>query len=134
MAANSIHGGCLCAAVRYEASGEPHNITQCHCADCRKSGGAPFVTWASFRRNNFRFTHGAPREIAWAGRVRSSCANCGTALTFLSQPEADEVDVTGCSFDHPEAVPPQDHTWIEDRLPWIQLADDLPRYARTRTK
>jgi hypothetical protein len=65
----------------------------------------PFVTLASFRRNNFRFTHGAPREIAWAGRVRSFCARCGTALTFLSQPDTDEVDVTVCSFDHAEAVP-----------------------------
>ena len=71
MAASIVLGGCLCGAVRYEATGEPYNITHCHCADCRKSSGAPFVTWVSFRRHNFRFTHGTPREIAWAGRVRS---------------------------------------------------------------
>ncbi len=134
MAAGIVLGGCLCGAIRYEASGEPYNITHCHCSDCRKGSGAAFVTWASFRRHNFRFTHGAPHEITWAGRVRSFCANCGTALTFLSQPDTDEVDVAVCSFDYVDAVLPQDHTWTEDQLPWIKLADDLPRYARARDK
>jgi hypothetical protein len=54
-------------------------------------------------------------------------------LTFLAGPEADEVDVTVCSFDHPEAVMPGDHTWVEDRLPWIRLADQLPTYGQKRS-
>ncbi len=134
MPANIVRGGCLCGAVRYEASGEPYNVTHCHCEDCRKCAGAPFVTWASFRRNNFRFTHGAPREIAWARRIRSFCASCGTALTFMSGPDTDEVDVTVSSFDYPDATLPQDHVWIEDRLPWVKLADNLPQHARTRSE
>jgi len=28
---NITTGGCLCDSVRYEASGEPYNITHCHC-------------------------------------------------------------------------------------------------------
>jgi len=134
MAANNIRGGCLCGGIRYEASGEPYNVTHCHCEDCRKSAGAPFVTWASFRRNNFRFTRGTPREIEWAGRVRSFCASCGTALTFMSGSDTDEVDVTVSSFDYPDATLPQDHVWIEDRLPWVKLADNLPQHARARNK
>ena len=46
----TIRGGCLCGAIRYEGIGEPYNVTHCHCEDCRKSAGAPFATWASFRR------------------------------------------------------------------------------------
>src|SRR5438067_11920167 len=74
----------------------------CHCEDCRKSAGAPFVTWASFQRSNFKFTKGEPLEIAWAGRVRSFCAMCGSTLTCTSQPDADEIDVTAATFDQPE--------------------------------
>jgi hypothetical protein len=133
MTENIISGGCLCGAVRYEARGELRNITHCHCADCRRSGGAPFVTWASFKRSDFRFTSGQPRELKWAGRLRSFCPRCGTPLTFLAGPEAEEVDVTVCSFDHPEAVMPSDHTWIEDRLPWVHLADQLPTYGQKRS-
>jgi len=50
---NVIRGGCLCGATRYEGIGEPYNVTHCHCEDCRKSAGAPFVTWASFGRTIF---------------------------------------------------------------------------------
>jgi hypothetical protein len=127
-----MHGGCLCGGVRYEASGEPYNVTHCHCADCRRSSGSTFVTWASFRRADFRFTRGEPRELAWAGRLRSFCQQCGTPLTFMTGPEADEVDVTVCSFDHPDSVTPADHTWVEDRLPWIQIADGLPAHEQKR--
>jgi hypothetical protein len=127
-----ICGGCLCGSVRYEATGEPYNITHCHCSDCRRSSGAPFVTWASFRRSGFRFTAGKPNELRWAGRVRSFCSRCGTPLTFITDPNADEVDVTVCSFDQPDTVTAVDHTWIEDRLPWIRLADDLPSYRQAR--
>lgn len=127
-----ICGGCLCGAVRYEATGQPFHITHCHCADCRRSSGAPFLTWASFRPRKFRFTAGPPRELNWAGRLRSFCPHCGTPLTFITGPDADELGVTVASFDQPETVTPADHTWVEDRLPWIHLADGLPTYGQNR--
>ena len=130
---NAIAGGCLCGSIRYEATGQPYNITHCHCLDCRRSGGAPFVTWASFSRSGFRFTTGQPRELPWAGRLRSFCPNCGTPLTFLAAADAGEIDVTVCSFDQPTTVTPADHTWVEDRLPWIRLADDLPNLPAEET-
>jgi hypothetical protein len=127
-----IHGGCLCGSVRYEATGAPYNITHCHCADCRRSSGAPFVTWASFRRSEFHLTAGLPRELHWADRLRTFCPQCGTPLTFMSSADVDEVDVTVSSFDDPSVATPADHTWTEDQLPWIQLSDGLPRYRQTR--
>jgi hypothetical protein len=132
MTAKVIQGGCLCGAVRYEAAGQPYNVTHCHCVDCRRSVGAAFVTWASFRRDGFRFTAGEPRLMEWANRLRSFCPECGTALTFMTSREADEVDVTVCTLDHPEETLPEDHTWVEDRLPWIHLSDGLPVYERNR--
>jgi hypothetical protein len=128
----TTHGGCLCGAVRYEATGEPYNVTHCHCEDCRRSSGAAFVTWASFRRSEFRFAEGEPRVVSWAGRLRSFCGTCGTPLTFMATQQADEVDVTVCSFDHPEVLSPTDHTWVDDQLPWIQLADGLPKHKQAR--
>lgn len=130
----TIRGGCLCGAIRYQGIGEPYNVTHCHCEDCRKSAGGPFVTWASFGRDNFQFTKGKPFEITWAGRIRSFCRKCGSALTFMSRPDADEIDVTVATFDQAEIATPADHIWTEDRMPWIKLADNLPQHARGRTK
>ncbi len=126
-------GGCLCGAIRYEARGDSSHVTHCHCEDCRRSAGAAFVTWCSFRKEDLSFTRGELREIEFAGRLRGFCPACGTTLTFRSSPETDEWDVTVCSLDDPEAVMPSDHIWIEDRLPWIQLNDGLTTHARYRT-
>lgn len=124
-----IEGGCLCGALRYEARGEPCNITHYHCMDCRRRSGAAFVTWASPRRGDFVFTKREPHERA--GRFRSFCRHCATPLLFRASPEADEIDVTVCSFDDPNAVSPADHTWTGDRLQWVYL-DDLPADERRR--
>jgi hypothetical protein len=130
VSAKLITGGCCCGAVRYEGIELPYNVTHCHCIDCRRSSGAAFVTWASFSRNRFRFSQGQPQQFCWEGRLRGFCARCGTSLTFLARAEADEIDVTVSSFDQPEAVLPVGHTWVEDRLAWIHLADGLPTYAQ----
>ena len=134
MEAQTILGGCLRGSVRYEAIGAPYHLTRCHCADCRRSSDAPFVTWASFRRDDFRFISGAPATLTWDERLRLFCARCGTPLVFRMSLDAEELDVTVCSFDHPEAYPPGDHTWVEDQLPWMHLADGLPAYEQKRKK
>jgi hypothetical protein len=95
--------------------------------------GRRFLTWASFQRSNFQFTKGKPLEIG-AGRVRSFCTACGSPLTFTSQPDADEIDVTVATFDQPEIVTPADHIWTEDRISWIKVGDNLPQHARGRTE
>jgi hypothetical protein len=132
MSSNIIAGYCLCGSIRYEATGRPHNITHCHCLDCRRSSGTPSVTWPSFSRRGFRFTSGQPRELPWARRWRSFCPDYGTPLTFLAGPDAEEVDVIVCSFDQPTTVAPADNTWVEDELPWTRLADDFPTYRQKR--
>ena len=35
-----ITGGCLCGAVRFEATLPPRRVTHCHCEMCRRSVGA----------------------------------------------------------------------------------------------
>jgi hypothetical protein len=48
----------------------------------------------------------------------------------MTAPQAEEIDVTVCSFDYPDKVSPVGHTWVDDRLPWIQLTDELPKYPQ----
>ena len=134
MNSTPMTGGCLCGHVRYEASGAAYDIAHCHCQDCRRSSGAPFVTWASFKRSEFRFSCGQPKEVRWAHRIRSFCPECGTPLLFQSSPDSGEIDVAVSTLDHPEELTPSAHIWVEDRLPWIKLEDGLPAYSRKRIK
>lgn len=130
-----LTGGCFCGKVRYEIDGQPFNSTICHCADCRRASAAPLVACFSVRRAEFRVTHGAPKGFASsAWGTRSFCPDCGTQLTFEHAGLPDEIDVTTCSLDTPDAVPPRDHVRTAGRLPWIHLADALPTYPGPRTR
>ena len=128
-----LAGGCFCGAVRYEAEGTPFQRTLCHCSMCRGTSGAPCVAWFSVPRARFRFVRGEPTRFASSPQaVRSFCPRCGSQLTFASDAYAGEIDVTICTLDDPEALPPQDHTFVRSRLGWVKLADGLPEYEAAR--
>lgn len=63
----ALKGGCFCGAIRYAASGTPFHETNCHCAICRRTTGAPFVTWFSVPRTGFRFVRGTPNPFSMPG-------------------------------------------------------------------
>jgi len=128
--AAEIVGGCFCGAIRYRVSAPPHDVVHCHCSICRRTTGAPFVTWATFPRAAFAFTAGVPVELRATPRaVRELCATCGTALTFRESARPNSVDVTVGSMDRPDLVVPDAHIWTSSQLPWLRVADDLPRHA-----
>jgi hypothetical protein len=91
------------------------------------------VAWVTFPTEGFAFVRGAPvRYRSSPPVVRSFCGACGTPLTYEHADFPGEVDVTTASLDDPNAFPPADHTWTSERIAWLALADDLPRFPRTR--
>jgi hypothetical protein len=128
-------GGCQCGAVRYRAQGEPSSVEYCHCSMCRRSAGAPVVVWATFPSADVTFPAGRPRRYASsAGAQRGFCARCGTQLTFQSDDQPEQIDLTVGSLDAPERLPPRHHLFEADRVPWLELADGLPRYPKRRPR
>lgn len=125
-----IHtGGCLCGAVRYRAQGAVGSVCHCHCSLCRRASGAPLVTWASFPRQGFAFTRGAPVLYKSSAQAeRRFCGACGSPLTFWSAREPEWIDVTLATLDAPEALRPTHHIWTSRRLAWLHLDDGLPAY------
>ena len=53
--------------------------------------------------------------------TRSFCPRCGTPLTFASSKLPDEIDVTICSLQDPERLPPKDHTRTSAKLRWVNV-------------
>jgi hypothetical protein len=127
----TLEGGCFCRAVRYRVEGIPRRVTHCHCLHCRRTSGAAFLTWVEFDAGGFSFIAGTP--VTYESRplvTRRCCGRCGTQLTYLHAEEPGIIDVTACSLDDPESLTPEDHVWSDRMLPWIRLADGLPRYNR----
>lgn len=131
----TLTGGCACGAVRYAIDGTPFHSTLCRCVDCRRAAGAPAVAWFSVRAGELHWTGGRPRIRRSSDHAeRGFCGDCGTPLTYRSDAGPDEIDVTTCSLDRPEAVAPLDHTFAGQGLDWLKLAEGLPSYPRTRAE
>lgn len=127
----TLEGGCFCGAVRWATDAAPFDVTHCHCRDCRRLSGAPFVTWFSVPADALRLA-GTPVRFASSAAVeRTFCGRCGTSLTYRDRGR-DEIDVTAATLDDPRRVTPEDHTWTAEQLPWIRLGDGLPRHDRKR--
>lgn len=128
-----LKGSCLCGAVCYEAGGMPSLETNCHCTICRRASGAPFVAWFTVPAVEFSVIAGTPASFKSSEHgTRTFCSQCGTPLTFQSTNHPAEIDVTTCSLEDPERLPPKDHTRTSSKLSWVKLADNLPAYAETR--
>ena len=128
-----VSGNCFCGYIRYEAGGTPFSETNCHCSICRRTSGAPFVSWFSVPVSEFRVIAGEPSSFRSSEHgTRTFCPRCGTPLTFTSTRSAAELDITTCSLENPEALPPKDHTRTSAMLGWLKLADELPEFPGAR--
>lgn len=124
-----IEGGCQCGAVRYRIEGPPLATVLCHCNSCRRASAAPAVAWAMAASAQFGYTAGEPAVYESSpGCRRSFCPRCGTPLMFEADYLPGMVDVTIGSLDDPAALQPELHMWESERVPWLHVADGLPRH------
>lgn len=146
MARDRIDGGCLCGGIRYHLARVPTDVAHCHCRICRRSAGAPFVTWATVARADLTVTG----ELSWFRSStlakRGFCPTCGTQLFFAQEvvdakadaattalpladaPPADPrgaatIDVTVASLDEPDRVRPTRNIWVGSRLAFLHGFD-----------
>ena len=127
-----LSGGCQCGAVRYCVEGEPQHVALCHCADCRKSAGAPMVSWAAFAEQAFTLQQGELTTFNSSGTaLRSFCPKCGTGIAYRNAAFLPGiVDIQSATLDDPAALPPQAHIQTAERLGWMDGQEHLPTFAR----
>ena len=134
MTERDLEGGCQCGAVRYRVTGAPVMAAICHCTMCRRANAAPAVAWAMFQEAQVAFLRGRPTTYGSSpGAERGFCAVCGTQICFTAEYIPGLIDLTIGSLDEPDKVAPTLHYWESKRLPWVHLADDLPKFPEFPT-
>jgi hypothetical protein len=121
-------GRCLCGAVRYRVTGEPLWVAHCHCESCRRATSAAFATYAGFPRESFTFVAGEPGVFQSSpGVERRFCTRCGSPLTYEGERWPTQTHIFVCSLERPGELQPTAHVYTTEQVPWIHLADNLPR-------
>ncbi len=124
-------GRCLCGEVSYEYTGPENWCGHCHCQSCRRTTASGFTTFMGVPNSAYRFTGKKPAIYrSSAGVKRSFCANCGTPIAYEAERFPDEIHFYLSTLDNPEALKPCFHVYCADKLSWIELADDLPKFEQ----
>lgn len=128
----TTRGHCLCKRTRWEFEGAPTWGCYCHCDDCRRNCGAPVVAWLGVPLRSFRWTGQPPKTIESSPGVRRHfCPDCGSPMGFEADHYAGGMHLYAASMADPSAFEPTFHVNHQSRLPWVQIADDLPKYDGT---
>jgi hypothetical protein len=131
MSSEVFEGGCLCGEVRYRATAAPQRGVICHCSMCRRHSGAPALAFAVFPKASFRWS----REPSWfrssPGAQRGYCPKCGSTLAMHEDHLPQLAQVCVGTLDEPQRVRIDDHVFASERVPWFDIKDSVPRYAKS---
>ena len=136
-----LSGTCACGQVMYESSTLPISVTLCHCIECRKASGAPFLTFGLFHNTALKWsapsldgdlpikiTASPVSEQGVSMAVRGSCGNCGSPLFMKYHCRPDGISVVMGIVDDSKVVgsivKPKEHIFVGEKAKWWELDGD----------
>jgi hypothetical protein len=125
-------GGCLCGALRYEATAEPLYAGLCYCADCRKASGSGFIPFMGFRAADIVIA-GAARQshvpsFNGGTATRNRCSHCGSLVFGGEYGTSDEYTIYAGSLDEPARFVPTMALFVRDRPAWAEVKPGLAEF------
>jgi hypothetical protein len=124
-------GRCLCGEVTFRYEGPENWRGHCHCDSCRRATASPTTTFMGVPKDAVVFDGHPPKAyLSSPGVRRTFCGTCGTPVSYESDRHPNEIHLYAATLDDPADFAPQFHVHTEERLPWVKLADGLPRYLQ----
>lgn len=120
-----IKGKCACGRVQYHTQAEPLAANACHCEECRRQSGGPFLGFIGLPMSEVHWIQ--PPEI-WASSdiaERGFCKVCGSAMSMRYLFDPHRIAVTmGTIIEASPAVPRPAHIFLKEKASWFVLPDD----------
>ena len=122
-----MRGHCLCGTIKFEITGELTACVNCHCDSCRRQCAAPMTTFVGVKDVDWQWSGPEPnRYHSSPGVERMFCGDCGSPISYRSDTMSDTMHFYVASMEKPEEFQPTLHVAHEEKLPWLDFADDLP--------
>ncbi|KAF9466911.1 DUF636 domain-containing protein [Collybia nuda] len=124
--ASTHRGSCLCGAIKYEITGDPFTYLVCHCINCKKATGSPFMANAFFKTDQLSITQGKEtiknfrddQTASGSAINRSFCPDCGSSLFIVSATNDCAIVSTG-TLDDPVTWTPRRENFTERKFHWV---------------
>ena len=125
-------GGCFCGSVRFSCTAEPVFTSYCHCSDCQRSSGSPFVVGLMVSSEAFS-VQGDLETYTTVGSSgedvhRRFCPKCGSGIYLETDAVPGHVFLRAGALDDATWVKPQMHIFTAAKQPWLEIADSLPQF------
>ena len=127
-------GSCHCGAISYTFKGEPLRQINCHCKNCRKSSGGPYLANIFVSEDNL-LIKGSPKEyqhLADSGNqmTKKFCGNCGAQMFSLGSGRPGIVSIRGGSIDDLEIIQPAINIFVSSKIQSTPLDESLATYDK----
>ncbi len=127
-----ITGRCYCGKT--EVHGDNHKtVLYCHCADCRRSAGAPVTAFVEFDMSDVQTIGDDLRSVSVNdGVTRMFCSACGSPIAGTYDYLPGMIYVSLGLLDQADALEPQTHAHHHSKISWLHIEDDLERTEEYR--
>ena len=122
----AIEGSCACGKIKYNGSETPTSMTNCHCRQCQKLAGAPYLTWAAVNKTSLSWN--APPTLLKLSAIaeRTFCGDCGSSMTLQYYFQPERLSIAAGTIDRCRTLlpPPREHIFLAEQASWFKLPED----------
>jgi hypothetical protein len=125
-----LRGSCLCQGIAFEIHGSIEDLLYCHCRMCRKAHGSAFRARGKVKTAEFRWVRGealARYYESSPGQHRGFCSVCGSNLFTKFKADPSTIGLALGILDDDPGARPERHVHVQDKAPWHDITDALPR-------
>ena len=127
-------GSCHCGEISYTFSGEPLRQVNCHCKNCRKTSGGPYLANIFVSEDNL-LIKGSPKvyqHLADSGNqmTKKFCGNCGAQIFSLGSGRPGIVIIRGGTIDNLEIIQPTLNIFVSSKIPSTPLDESLSTFEK----
>ncbi len=124
-----LSGRCFCGHVTWRSPGPVLWAGFCHCDSCRRATSSPVTAFFGVPRGTLEWTGEMEAHPSSGGTAhRYFCPRCGSQMSYQAERWPDEAHLYAASLDDPTQFEPQAHYHYGERLPWVVVEDDLPKF------
>jgi hypothetical protein len=131
-----VRGSCACGHITYTSTSQPRRACDCHCLECRKISGSPYITFIGFPRSSITYSH-PPKTIRLSTVAeRAFCDQCGSTISMWYSVN-DNFGIAAGSLDE-ESMPAgtlagleRPRIFLQEKAGWYDIPEDgAPKFER----